>query len=148
MKRHLDLLRNEGIDTSYADSFIGDVLSRRELQSAFTFHRLSPEQQISELLGIIDDPADESQIQVLFAKDNVPSDLLEYYRNKRSQKSIWLIWQLISNLRTRGSAAGVLCLNKRKNRDTLAICIFTLLHSFRNLRGVYKRLDPWACPED
>ncbi len=82
----LGLLRNEGIDTSYADSFIGDVLSRRELQSAFTFHRLSPEQQISELLGIIDDPADESQIQVLFAKDNVPSDLLEYYRNKRSQK--------------------------------------------------------------
>jgi len=73
------LFAEYGLDDKYAQSFVGDVLFANGIDSANIFHRLSPEQQREELLGILEDPADNEEVRSLFNLDKISDDVKRHY---------------------------------------------------------------------
>lgn len=82
-----ELLVSEGIDGSYAGVLVSDVLGHHGLEGAAIFHRKDPDEQRRDLLALVEDPNDDEQIKQLFTKDRVPNEILEFFRQKKKERT-------------------------------------------------------------
>ena len=73
------LFKSHDLDPSRSRSLVSDILHHHGAEAPYIIHRLSPEKQREEFLGILEDPSDIDEIEALLDLDKIPESIKKHY---------------------------------------------------------------------